>query len=140
VNGVLVVDDSYNANPVSVAAALEWFGGHPVTGRRAVALGDMLELGDESPAYHREAGARAADLAPDLAVFVGSESRAAFEEYQRRRGDQPDARWMSDSDEAARALREWARPGDAVLVKGSRGVGMERVVRALAEEESGDAV
>jgi len=137
--GVTVVDDTYNANPASVGAALDWFEGLTAA-RKAVALGDMLELGDDSARYHRELGARVAELDPDLAVFVGPESRAAFREGSGRTGDPARYRHVSDSDEAARALAAWVRPGDAVLVKGSRGMRMERVVRALAGEDASDAV
>jgi UDP-N-acetylmuramoyl-tripeptide--D-alanyl-D-alanine ligase len=138
---VTVADDSYNANPASVAAALDWFAGFPAAGRKAVALGDMLELGPESDRWHREVGARVAELAPDFVIFTGRESRAAFEEYRRRRsGDRNAVRRTDDSDEAARILRAWVRPGDAVLVKGSRGIAMERVVAALTGGENADAV
>ncbi len=130
--GVLVCDDTYNANPASVAAALDWFEGVETSGRRFVALGDMLELGPDSERLHAEAGARVADLEPDLALFVGDESRAAFEEFQRRLGDRNAARWTPDSDEAARILLTELRAGDALLVKGSRGVAMERIVERLA--------
>ncbi len=133
---VAIADDTYNANPASVAAALDWFDSFPTSGRRAVVLGDMLELGEESERYHREAGARVATSAFDLAVFVGPESRVAFEESRRRTGDREFVVHVCDSDEAARVLRDWVRPGDAVLVKGSRGMAMERVVDALDPPEA----
>jgi UDP-N-acetylmuramoyl-tripeptide--D-alanyl-D-alanine ligase len=129
--GVLVADDAYNANPSSVRAALEWFARIGTPGRRAVVLGDMLELGERSADYHREIGVAVAAASPDLAVFVGPESRAGFEEASRRAGA-VQVRWASDSAEAAAFVAGWAAPGDAVLVKGSRGMRMERVVRALA--------
>lgn len=132
--GVLVADDTYNANPASMAAALAWFTEVRAPGRRAVALGDMLELGAASPHFHRELGKQIAELAPDFALFVGRESRAAFEEAAERTGDKSSIRYAEDSDMAARILVEWVRPGDTVLVKGSRGVRMERVVRALVPE------
>ncbi len=130
-DGVTVADDTYNANPASVQAALRWFAETPAAGRKAVALGDMLELGAASSKYHQEMGRQVAELAPDFAVFVGAESRAAFEEAAGRTGDKSTIRHAEDSDSAARILAEWIRPGDTVLVKGSRGVRMERVVRAL---------
>lgn len=135
--GVSVVDDTYNANPASMAAALQWFGEWPCTGRKAVALGDMLELGKDSAKYHAELGAWVVERNVDLAVFVGAESRAAHEEAVRRTRDKSKFRHAEDSDSAARILEHWVRPGDAVLVKGSRGVRMERVVRALIPEEGG---
>ena len=131
---MVVVDDTYNANPTSVRAALDWFAqlAPPASGgRKAVVLGDMLELGPGAAALHACVGEWVAALAPDLAVFVGEQSRAAFEEGTRRLGDRHRFRHVLDSESAARVVAEWIRPGDAVLVKGSRGMRMERVVRAL---------
>jgi UDP-N-acetylmuramoyl-tripeptide--D-alanyl-D-alanine ligase len=137
--GVTVVDDTYNSNPASVGVALDWFRELEAK-RKAVALGDMLELGEGSRRYHQELGRQVAELRLDLAIFVGPESRAAFEEGSERAGDPSRYRHVSDSVEAARTLRSWVRAGDAVLVKGSRGMCMERVVIALTEGESADAL
>jgi UDP-N-acetylmuramoyl-tripeptide--D-alanyl-D-alanine ligase len=139
-SGVLVVDDAYNANPASVRAALDWFDGVGTPRRKAVVLGDMLELGPASDSYHREIGRRVAELAPALAVFVGKEMRAGFEEANRRSTHDYGFRHVADSVEAARLLVDWVGPGDAVLVKGSRGVRMERVVQALRDRGQPDAV
>jgi UDP-N-acetylmuramoyl-tripeptide--D-alanyl-D-alanine ligase len=128
--GVTVLDDSYNANPLSMRAALAVLAERAAT-RKAVVLGDMLELGPESKKYHVDLGKTVAALAPDLTLFVGEESRAAFEEAAGRSGDTQTTRHADDSDSAARILEAWVRPGDAVLVKGSRGMKMERVVQAL---------
>ncbi len=136
-NGITVADDTYNANPASMDAALRWFATHGVSGRKAVALADMLELGADSRRLHEELGDRVADLAPDLAVFAGNESRAASEVCHTRIGDR--CRWTESPEEAAQILRDWAQPGDAVLVKGSRGMRMERVVTALVGEADADA-
>lgn len=139
--GVLVVDDTYNANPRSLRAALDWFAGVRAAGRKALVLGDMLELGSESARHHVEAGRWCAELEVDLVIFVGEESRVACEEGTRRSGDHRRFRHVPDSEEAARLLAGWVRRGDAVLVKGSRGMRMERVVRRLlAGGERADAV
>jgi UDP-N-acetylmuramoyl-tripeptide--D-alanyl-D-alanine ligase len=138
--GVLVVDDAYNANPASMRAALDWFGGLRRPGRRALVLGDMLELGPGSPEFHREIGGRVLDTDPALVVLVGEEMRAGFEEASRRSPNDPRLRHVADSNEAARLLADWVVPGDAVLVKGSRGVRMERVVQALRERGDAHAV
>jgi UDP-N-acetylmuramoyl-tripeptide--D-alanyl-D-alanine ligase len=130
-DGVLVVDDTYNANPRSLRAALDWFAGVEVAGRKALVLGDMLELGGESARFHVEAGRWCADTDAELVVFVGEESRVACEEGTRRSGDHRRFRHVPDSEEAARLLATWVRRGDAVLVKGSRGMRMERVVQRL---------
>lgn len=135
VEGRTIVDDSYNSNPSSTRVALQWLAARQAEGRKAVALGDMLELGDESAEHHAEIGRVVAELGLDFAVWVGPESRAAFEACAERLGDR--ALHVDEADEAAQALANWISPGDTVLVKGSRGMRMERVVRALTEEEEG---
>lgn len=128
-DGIRVLDDSYNANPDSLRAALEvfskWGGG---SGRRAAALGDMLELGDQAERFHEEAGRRAAASGLDLLVAVGPLARrllaAAWEAGLPRRA----GRAVDSAEEAAEILREWLRPGDALLVKGSRAVHMEKAI------------
>ena len=126
--GGLLINDSYNANPVSVTAALE----HLVeraAGRRTVAvLGDMAELGPGAPAYHRDVGATAAGLGLHALVAVGPLARGYLEGAQ----EVPDKRWAPDAEHAATAARALVRPGDCVLVKGSRAVGLEAVAEALA--------
>jgi UDP-N-acetylmuramoyl-tripeptide--D-alanyl-D-alanine ligase len=134
-NGVTVADDTYNANPTSMRAALSWFFERPAAGRRIVALGDMRELGAESRRWHEELGALVAECGPDFAVFVGKECRAASEVCRKRLGDQ--CRWTESPEEAARILRHLLRSGDALLVKGSRGVRMEGILQSL--ETGGDA-
>lgn len=135
--GVTVADDSYNANPASMKAALEWLAATPVAGRWALALGDMLELGGDSESLHRALGRLVAELRPDLVIFTGRESRAASEECSAGLGDR--CRWTKSPEEAARFLRDWIRSGDWVLVKGSRGMRMERIVTALLGPGDADA-
>jgi UDP-N-acetylmuramoyl-tripeptide--D-alanyl-D-alanine ligase len=121
--GVTVIDDCYNANPMSVRAALDDLAGHD--GRRVAVLGDMLELGPDERRFHEEMGAHAEQSGVDVLVTVGplaSAMTAAFTGESVR---------ALDATEAASIARELVRPGDAVLVKASRGVGLETVVRAL---------
>jgi UDP-N-acetylmuramoyl-tripeptide--D-alanyl-D-alanine ligase len=118
--GGLLINDAWNANPVAMEAAiahlLERAGG-----RRTVAiLGEMAELGADAPRYHEEIG-RAAGT---LAVVIGVGELA--------RGYDPDA-WVATAAEAVAVARELVQPGDAVLVKGSRSVGLEIVAEALGE-------
>jgi UDP-N-acetylmuramoyl-tripeptide--D-alanyl-D-alanine ligase len=125
---VLVLDDSYNANPEAVLAATETL---PRGARRTAVLGDMLELGDEAEAAHDEVGRHLASHGYALVVGVGPlASRAA-----RTAGRQgvPEIREAGDAAEAAALVQELVRPGDAVLVKGSRAVGLEGVVKTLEE-------
>ncbi len=135
--GVTIADDTYNANPASMSAALAWFARLPVPGRKAVALGDMLELGEDSARHHAALGREVAALGFDRVVFAGDEMAAAF---AAAAGARPAAaRHVGSSAAAAEDLAAWVRAGDAVLVKGSRGMRMERVVEALAAREDSGA-
>ena len=118
--GGIVVNDAYNANPTSMRAALEHLALRG-SGRRLVAiLGGMAELGDHAERYHRELG----ELARGLGIEV-----LAVGELARDYG--ADA-WVADAVSAAAAARELIRPGDAVLVKASRSLGLEGIAPALA--------
>lgn len=132
-----VVDDCYNANPGSVAAALDVFGGLDVAGRRLAVLGDMLELGDRADELHREVGAHAAAVRLDGLIAVGeyAESIArGFAEGADVHGHEPAPVVVcSARDEVFEHLRGELRRDDAVLVKGSRGMRLEMIVGALGE-------
>jgi UDP-N-acetylmuramoyl-tripeptide--D-alanyl-D-alanine ligase len=117
-DGVLL-NDCYNANPVSMRAALEHFVVRAGDRRRIAVLGDMLELGPGAPAYHREIR--------DLVQELGIEQVIAVGELARDYGGD----WVATAGEAAARLRAELRPGDAVLVKGSLGVGLAVVAENL---------
>ncbi len=121
--GGLLVNDAWNANPVATRAALANLL-ERADGRRTVAiLGEMAELGPEAPRYHEEVGREAADV--DVVLGVGELAR----HYA------PDE-WVATAVEAVEAARRLVEPGDAILVKGSRSVGLEVVVDALLEGAS----
>jgi UDP-N-acetylmuramoyl-tripeptide--D-alanyl-D-alanine ligase len=126
---ITVVDDSYNSSPVALAQALESAAALPARRHWAV-LGDMLELGPEAPHFHREAGELAARLGFAPVAGVGAACRELVAGAQAG-GAQ--AHWMADADEAAKWASAELAAGDLVLVKGSRGVGLEAVVAALLE-------
>jgi UDP-N-acetylmuramoyl-tripeptide--D-alanyl-D-alanine ligase len=115
--GGLLINDSYNANPASMRAALEHLAEHE--GRKVAVLGDMAELGPTAPEYHSEVGELVRSLGIDEVLSVG--------ELARSYGGQHAA----DAAEAAEKVTELVRPGDVVLVKGSRAVGLEVVAEAL---------
>jgi UDP-N-acetylmuramoyl-tripeptide--D-alanyl-D-alanine ligase len=116
--GGLLINDAWNANPVAMRAALAHLHDR-AAGRRTVAiLGEMAELGDEGERFHEEIG-RAAEKV-DVVIGVGPLAR----------GYEPDA-WAPDAAGAVELAGELVRPGDAVLVKGSRSVGLEIVAEAL---------
>ena len=119
---ITVLDDCYNANPTSVASALESLAALP--GRKVAILGDMRELGETGPALHRQTGALAAERC-DAVIACGREAE------QIGLGAGPAAVWFPDRASLIGALPELIRKGDAVLVKASRAMGFEAVTAAL---------
>jgi UDP-N-acetylmuramoyl-tripeptide--D-alanyl-D-alanine ligase len=131
-SGALVYDDSYNANPASLRAALETLGDFAAT-RRIAVLGDMRELGEDEDIWHRELGKYAAERV-DRLICVGELARFYGEEaidcgFPKRAID-----FVGSAEEAARLLDPALREGDVVLIKGSRAVGLDRAVEMLAGE------
>jgi UDP-N-acetylmuramoyl-tripeptide--D-alanyl-D-alanine ligase len=122
-----LVDDSYNSNPDALGKALA--GAKQLAGERWIAIGgDMLELGPEAPRFHRESGEQAARLGFAPVLGVGELSREVVA------GAGPVADWRSDAASAAEWALSEVREGDVVLVKGSRGVKLDTVVRRLLDE------
>ena len=115
--GGLLVNDAYNANPTSMRAALEHLA--ELEGRKVAILGEMAELGPTSAEYHQEIGALVSDLGIDVVLAVGELARAYGGE------------WVPNADKAAERAPQLVQPGDVVLVKGSRAVGLEVVADAL---------
>ncbi|MDQ2967354.1 MAG: UDP-N-acetylmuramoyl-tripeptide--D-alanyl-D-alanine ligase [Actinomycetota bacterium] len=124
--GGLLINDAYNANPVSMRAALAYLAERAGDRRRVAILGDMAELGRTGPEYHREVGAAASELGVDELLAVGELARGYLE------GGVP-GRWVVNVHDALRQVDELVRPGDAVLVKASRAVGLEAVAAALTQ-------
>jgi UDP-N-acetylmuramoyl-tripeptide--D-alanyl-D-alanine ligase len=121
--GGVLVNDAYNANPTSMRAALVDLA-ERAAGRRCVAiLGEMAELGDESERYHDEIAQLIGELEIEVVVAVGEPARAFL-------GRAAESHWLASADEADRVL-EIVRPGDAVLVKASRAVGLEGIARLI---------
>jgi UDP-N-acetylmuramoyl-tripeptide--D-alanyl-D-alanine ligase len=120
-DGIVLVNDCYNANPVSMRAALDHLASLEA-GRRIAVLGEMAELGSEAANFHREAGAHARAAGVDLLIGVGEPAR----DYD------PDELVGSPA-EAAGLLAAQLEPGDAILVKGSRSAGLEALAETLME-------
>jgi UDP-N-acetylmuramoyl-tripeptide--D-alanyl-D-alanine ligase len=122
--GGLLINDAYNANPVSMRAALAHLAERAGERRRVAILGDMAELGPAAPDYHRDVARAAAELGVDMLLAVGELARGYLE------AGVP-GRWARTVDEAIEAIDDVVRPGDAVLVKASRAVGLEAIAAAL---------
>jgi UDP-N-acetylmuramoyl-tripeptide--D-alanyl-D-alanine ligase len=123
-----VVDDTYNSNPEALASVLGTLAASAPPGRRVLVMGDMLELGLESASFHQKAGELAASSGVALLAAVGPLSRHAAD-AARRSGIE--VRTFDDASAAVAGVPGLVRPGDLVVVKGSRGVRLEQVVEAL---------
>jgi UDP-N-acetylmuramoyl-tripeptide--D-alanyl-D-alanine ligase len=132
-SGTTLIDDCYNANPVSMRAALDELAtiASRLGGRPVAVLGDMLELGAGEREFHLEIGAYARERGVQALVAVGRLGPALAE------GFGGPAQLAGDAAEAVALVPEAVTPGDVVLVKASRGVGLELVCRALEERADG---
>lgn len=130
-HGCVLIDDSYNANPGSVRAAIDSLA--TFDGTRVLVLGNMAELGAQSRELHREAGVHARVRGIERVLACGPHADAVAE------GFGPGAVALASREEVAAACREFDRAGSVILVKGSRSAGMEAVVAALVEAQSGSA-
>jgi UDP-N-acetylmuramoyl-tripeptide--D-alanyl-D-alanine ligase len=123
--GIVVIDDCYNANPMSMRAALDDLA-ETANARRVAVLGDMLELGPQEDAFHAALGEQARELGVGLLVTVGPRARATAAAFGAG------ATAVEDAPASAALLPGLLQDGDTVLVKASRGVGLEVVAQALA--------
>lgn len=128
--GCTLLDDSYNSSPASSIAALNLLA--ELDGRKIVVMGDMLELGPYEQEGHRLVGRRARDVA-DLVVAVGPLGRTIGEEAREAGLPAEAVLFAASNAEAAKLVDGLARPGDVVLIKGSRGMKMEEIVVALSQ-------
>ena len=119
---IVVINDCYNANPISMRAALDHLASLDTSGRKVAVLGSMAELGPDGPVYHREAGAHARRLGIEPIVGVGELARDYAPDY-----------WARDAEAAARPVSRMLEPGDAVLVKGSRAIELEKLTDELVK-------
>jgi UDP-N-acetylmuramoyl-tripeptide--D-alanyl-D-alanine ligase len=127
INGALLVDDSYNANPASVRAGLDTFRG--VAGARWLVLGDMMELGSGADQLHAEIGRYAREAGIERLLAFGPKSRFAVDAFG------PGGTWFEDIDDLIAEARQSLVPDVVVLVKGSRANRLERVTAALARAQ-----
>ncbi|MEO6907344.1 MAG: UDP-N-acetylmuramoyl-tripeptide--D-alanyl-D-alanine ligase [Abditibacteriaceae bacterium] len=124
-NNAIVIDDCYNAGPSSMRASLEVLREFPDAKRRVAILGSMLELGDWSEKEHRAIGEQASEIA-QLIIGVGEDTKVLLEAAQNT-----ETQWFENAAEAAEWIPARIQNGDVILVKGSRSIGLEKVVEAL---------
>ncbi|QDT65305.1 UDP-N-acetylmuramoyl-tripeptide--D-alanyl-D-alanine ligase [Calycomorphotria hydatis] len=132
-----VIDDTYNANPVSVKAAIDSLAARSVSGKRVLVLGDMLDLGESASQLHFMTGAYAAQQGIDLLIGYGDEAGHLAQGCGLKGKDARCPAVCRDLDEVMSELEQHLSPGDVVWVKGSRGMKMERVIERLDQLAEG---
>jgi UDP-N-acetylmuramoyl-tripeptide--D-alanyl-D-alanine ligase len=143
-DGVLVINDAYNANPESMRAALKALAAvsrprRERGGRSFAVLGPMAELGPDGPAEHDALGRLAVRLDVSRLIAVGEQARPIQHGAALEGSWNGESSWVPDTDAAIAMLRAELRPGDVVLVKASRAASLERVALAIADDASGTA-
>jgi UDP-N-acetylmuramyl pentapeptide synthase len=127
--GVTIVDESYNANPLSVSASLAYLGGLETPGRKIFVFADMLELGSKADQYHRRVARDIRRCGVDVLFTFGEKASVTAE--QCIKAGQEHVRHFDDVEALRCRLLEEIRDGDLVLVKGSRAMRLERVIRGF---------
>ena len=134
--GVTVLNDCYNANPLSMKSALETVSEFKAFGGRRVAiLGDMLELGNWSARAHSDIGRLAAKCGLDFLVTVGDKSKSTMQAAIDAGFKHENALHFTDSSETSARINDFIKPGDFILIKGSRGMKLEVILNALQGEK-----
>lgn len=133
-SGALIVDDSYNANPDSMAASLETFARMDVAGSRIAVLGDMLELGDYEDEGHARIGSLAAQSGLDLLMCVGPRSERIAQAAKQAGMSEDSIICVDDAEAALACLVPMLHANDALLVKASHSVGLETIVKGLVDK------
>ncbi len=129
--GITLINDAYNANPDSVLAALHVL--TTFTGRKVALLGDMLELGQQSPDLHRMVGSKLTEMNIDMAVFIGRAMMFAAEATTKVWSPSKVHTIAQWDEQTAQQVTSLLQPGDVVLMKGSRGMGLERLVPTIEQ-------
>ena len=131
IDGITFIDDSYNSNPTSFRAALETLKSFKTRGKKGVVFGDMLELGDKAQDFHREIGVLLSEMMFDFVIAAGPFAHVAAEEALKKGFNRSRLYQVGNSVEAGNLCRQMVAAGDMVLVKGSRGMKMEKVLECF---------
>ena len=131
-NGITTLNDSYNSNPEAARSMIDVLRAEPAQ-RRIAVLGEMLELGHMAEVLHRNLGSYVADAGVDVLVGVCGVSRLMVEQAKRAGLDNHTAFFFEDAETAGDFLRDFVRPGDAILFKGSRGIHVEKAIERMEQ-------
>lgn len=127
----MIIDDSYNSSPVAARKAIKTLMDIPGQAKRIAVLGDMLELGDYSLSAHKEIARFLVQAGPDYLITVGKEAKEIYEESRRRGFSRERSFYFETPEKAAELLKEIMASGDIILVKGSRGIHLERLIKKI---------
>lgn len=132
-HGITIYDDTYNSNPAALSYALQIIANTQGFQRKVAILGDMFELGPDEKQFHEQAGAEVAANRLDVLIATGEKSRSMAE--KARESGVPEVHWVEDSAAAGAKAKEILKPGDLVLIKGSRGMKMEKALDAIVKNK-----
>ncbi len=135
-DNITLLDDCYNSNPGAMERMIEMLTGWEGARRRVVVAGEMLELGSTSPEIHREAGRKLAEAGIDFLIAVQGDAQYFVEGAAQAGLSREDAVFFPDAATAGAYCRDFIKAGDVVLVKGSRGVNLEKVIELLKNHHS----
>jgi UDP-N-acetylmuramoyl-tripeptide--D-alanyl-D-alanine ligase len=127
----VIIDDSYNSSPVAARKAVRTLMDLPFGKKRIAVLGDMLELGNYSQFAHQDLGRFLAEEKPDYFIAVGDKAKEIFEESRRKGFSREKSFYFKESEEAAELVKRIIEPNDVILVKGSRGICLEKLVKKI---------
>ncbi len=137
--GLTIINDAYNANPSSLAAAVDVLTSEPTQGRRVLVVGDMRELGEASERLHREAAENIAQHRVDMVISVGEYARLMAGVIREISQKRIETHAYADTSRARRRITQYVQLGDMVLLKGSRTIGLEALIDRLRTWAEGQA-
>jgi UDP-N-acetylmuramoyl-tripeptide--D-alanyl-D-alanine ligase len=132
IDGIPIINDAYNANPISMKAALKTLNHLGKRARTIALLGDMLELGEKAVYYHREIGREVVKQKIDFLIAIGELSKYIYEAALEAGLGQKRALLVDSLDDAAKEIKRMLSSGDVLLIKASRAIGLERVLERIA--------
>jgi UDP-N-acetylmuramoyl-tripeptide--D-alanyl-D-alanine ligase len=138
IGGATIINDSYNSNPEALQSMIQALAARPAE-RRILIAGEMLELGDHAPALHAACGKAAAEAGINIVVGVRGNAAHLVQAASEAGVTGVEALFVPDAESAGAWLKENLKPGDVVLIKGSRGVRLERAIEALQHRDLGKA-